>query len=171
MTPRMRLVPSTAELVRAEIHDRAAFARLLGARVPDGWPPGEAADALDWFLERLEAGGPEASGWYGFYGIVLEGEPDAPVLVGGGGSLGPPVDGSAEIGYSLMPVFQNRGYATEMMAAINEWLAADPRVARITAETAVDNEPSQRVLARLGFAHVGPGREPGTLAFERSALP
>jgi [ribosomal protein S5]-alanine N-acetyltransferase len=105
----MRLVASTAELVRAEIEDHRAFGELVGARVPEGWPPGEAADALPWFLEKLEAAGPEGSGWYGFYGIVTEGEVDAPVLVGGGGSLAPPRDGEVEIGYSLMPNFQGRG--------------------------------------------------------------
>ncbi|HEX8024822.1 MAG TPA: GNAT family N-acetyltransferase, partial [Candidatus Limnocylindrales bacterium] len=163
----MRLVPSTPELVRAEIHDHGELARLLDARVPPGWPPGEAADALPWFLERLTQGGPEVSGWYGYYGIVVDpaAEPDAPVLVGGGGTVGPPEDGTVEIGYSLMPAFEHRGYATEMMARVLEWLAADPRIERITAETVADNAPSQRVLARLGFQETGPGRDPGSRAF------
>lgn len=167
----MRLVASMAELVRAEIHDHAELARLLGARVPGGWPPGEAADALPWFLERLEQGGPRASGWYGFYAIVVdpEAEADAPVLVGGGGTVGPPQGGAVEIGYSLMPAFHHRGYATEMMAAVIDHVSSDARVERVTAETIADNGPSQRVLDRLGFHPVGPGREPGTLAFERPA--
>src|SRR5216110_2414704 len=114
----MRLVASTAELVRAEINGHQEFGRLLGARVSPSWPPGDAAGALPWFLERLEEGGPEVSGWFGFYGIVVAGEPDAPVLVGGGGSLGPPAGGEVEIGYSLMDEFQGAGYATEMMTAI-----------------------------------------------------
>ena len=170
-TARMRLVPSTPALVRAEIHDHAELARLLGARVPEGWPPGEAADALPWFLERLEEGGAEASGWYGYYGVVVdvEAEADAPVLVGGGGTVGPPDAGAVEIGYSVMPEFHHRGYATEMMAAVIDRVSSDPRVQRITAETVADNAPSQRVLDRLGFRAVGPGREPGTLAFERPA--
>jgi len=170
-TARMRLVPSTVEIVRAEIEDHAELARLLEARVPAGWPPGEAADALPWFLERLQAGGPEASGWYGYYGIVVDpaAEPEAPMLVGGGGTVGPPKEGVVEIGYSLLPAFEHRGYATEMMASVVEWLETDPRIERIRAETVAGNAPSQRVLERLGFRPAGPGREPKTLAFERPA--
>jgi ribosomal-protein-alanine N-acetyltransferase len=162
----MRLVPSTAELVRAEIDDHAAFGRLLGATVPAGWPPGEAADALPWFLARLEEGGPAASGWYGFYGIVEE-EGATPVLAGGGGSLGPPEGGHVEIGYSLIDAFQRRGYATEMMTAIIDWIGRDPRVSKVVAETDEANEPSRRLLARLGFEAVGTGREPRSLHFAR----
>ena len=164
-TPRMRLVASTAELVRAEIGDRPEFGRLLDAAIPPDWPPDEAADALPWFLERLEAA-PGDSGWYGYYGIALEGVSDAPVLVGGAGSLGPPVDGEAEIGYSMLPAYQGLGFATEMVGAIVEWLRRDPRVRRITADTALDNVPSRRLLSRLGFTEAGPGREPGSIVYE-----
>jgi ribosomal-protein-alanine N-acetyltransferase len=169
-TPRLRLVASTVELVRAEIEDHQRFGRLLGARVPAGWPPGEAADALRWFLERLEHADPADAGWYGFYAIVVHGEPDSPVLVGGGGTLGPPIDGRVEIGYSLMPEFHGRGYATEMMAAVVEWIERDSRVRRIEAETAADNAPSRRLLDRLGFEESGPGREPETLRYRRTTV-
>jgi [ribosomal protein S5]-alanine N-acetyltransferase len=163
----MRLVPSTAELVRAEIEDRSEFARLLDARIPSAWPTDEAADALPWFLERLEGADPRDIGWYGFYGVVVAGADDAPVLVGGGGTLGPPVEGIVEIGYSVLPSFQRQGYATEMMTAIVEWVARDPRILQITAETATDNVPSRRLLSRLGFREAGPGREPDTVAYMR----
>jgi len=164
----MRLVASTAELVRAEIHDRPEFARLLGARVPSAWPTEEAADALPWFLERLEQAGPDGIGWHGFYGVVVAGLDEAPVLVGGGGSLGPPVEGDVEIGYSVLPAYQRQGYATELMTAVVDWLGRDPRVARITAETAAGNVPSRRLLSNLGFHEAGPGREPDGLVYIRT---
>ena len=169
-TPRLRLVASTAELVRAEIGDHPTFGRLLGARVPSGWPPGEAADALPWFLARLEQADPADAGWYGFYAIVVHGEPDSPVLAGGGGTLGPPIDGRVEIGYSLLPEFHGRGYATEMMAAILEWIERDARVNRIEADTATDNAPSRRLLDRLGFEESGPDSEPETLRYRRTTV-
>lgn len=167
-TARMRLVASTAELVRAEIGDRPAFARRLGARIPRDWPPTETADALAWFLERLEASDPGDPGWYGFYGVVVEGEDDVPVLVGGGGSLGPPVDGGVEVGYSLLPAFQRRGYATEMMSAIIEWIEHDGRVRSVRAETGSENVASRRLLSRLGFRDDGVGRESGAVVYKRT---
>jgi len=166
----LRLVPATATTVRAEIEDHAKLGRLLSASIPVDWPPGEAADALPWFLERLAQADPGDAGWYGFYAIVTSGEPDAPVLVGGGGTLGPPVGGRAEIGYSLLPAYQGRGYATELMAAVIGWIERDPRVRRIEAETAADNGPSRRLLGRLGFGEAGPGREPQTLLFRRGTV-
>jgi ribosomal-protein-alanine N-acetyltransferase len=163
----MRLVASTAELVRVEIRDQTELARLLDARVPAGWPTDEAADALPWFLERLEGADPQDIGWYGFYGVVTTGVDDAPVLVGGGGSLGPPVEGSVEIGYSVLPAFQRQGYATEMMTAVVEWVSGDPRVREIMAETAADNVASRRLLQRLGFHEAGAGREPDAMRYLR----
>jgi ribosomal-protein-alanine N-acetyltransferase len=165
-TARMRLVASTAELVRSEIFDRAAFAIALEAEVPSDWPPDEAADPLPWFLERLERSDPTDAGWYGFYGVAVDG--GAPVLVGGGGSLGPPVGGSVEIGYSVLPGFQRRGYAFEMMSAIIDWIAADSRVREITAETDTANVASRNLLGRLSFVEAGPGREIGSIGFSRS---
>lgn len=164
-TSRMRIVASTAELVRAEIGDPSEFARLLSARVPPNWPPTEAADALPWFLERLEASGPRDPGWYGFYGVVVEGEDDIPVLVGGGGSLGPPVDGGVEVGYSVLLAFRRRGYAMEMMSAIIEWIELDPRVRSVRAETDSENIASRRLLSRLSFREDGVGQEARSIAY------
>jgi hypothetical protein len=36
---RLKLIPATVALARAEIGDRGEFARLLGASVPANWPP------------------------------------------------------------------------------------------------------------------------------------
>jgi RimJ/RimL family protein N-acetyltransferase len=163
----VRLVPSRAKLVRAEISDRPRFARLIGAEVPPDWPPAEAADALPWFLEQLEAAGPDGIGWFGFYGVAVR-APDAPVLVGAGGSMGRPEDGLVEVGYSILPAFQRQGYATEMMSAVVAWLCRQTGVRHVRAETADDNSASRALLVRLGFAEREPGRDPGTTAFELS---
>lgn len=163
----MRLVASTVELVRSEAADREAFARALEAVVPPDWPPDEAADALPWFLEHLERAEGRDAGWYGFYGVVVDAS--EPVLVAGGGTLGPPVDGLVEIGYSVLPAFQRRGYALEMMTAIVDWIGGDPRVTGITAETGAANLPSRDLLGRLGFAETGPGRDAESLRYARTS--
>jgi RimJ/RimL family protein N-acetyltransferase len=58
-----------------------------------------------------------------------------------------------------------------MMTAILDWIAEDPRVTRIVAETDEGNAPSQRLLTRLGFVRVGTGREPNSLRFARDVGP
>jgi RimJ/RimL family protein N-acetyltransferase len=55
------------------------------------------------------------------------------------------------IGYSLMPEFRGRGFATRSVELIARWAFDSVRVARLIAGTAPGNEGSQRVLQRAGF--------------------
>jgi len=167
-TVRMRLVPATVALARAEQTDRTEFARLLSATVPDDWPPEILADALPIFLEWIEAA-PERVGWYVWYAMMRASHEAQDMLAGDVGDIliasvgfkGPPQDGTVEIGYSVLPQFQSQGYATEMVRALIDWAFVQPGVARIVAETAEDNVPSMRLLSRLGFARTKPAVEPG----------
>ena len=63
--------------------------------------------------------------------------------------------GEAEIGYGIAPSRQGRGAARGAVAAVIAWARADPRIKRVTADTSVDNGPSQRVLQGNGFSRVG----------------
>jgi len=116
-TARLKLVPATVALMRAEVGDRVEFARMLGAVVPDNWPPEMLADALPWFLGQLQ-GTPDGVGWYCWYGLAAGGRLATPVLVAGGGFKGPPQEGSVELGYSVLPQFQGRGYASELVEGL-----------------------------------------------------
>jgi RimJ/RimL family protein N-acetyltransferase len=161
-TARLNLVASTAHLARAELHDRDAFARGLGASVPENWPPETLADALPLFLELAEAN-PQWEGWLGWY-AVTSAQPS--VLVGSAGFKGPPDgDGAAEVGYSVLPQFEGRGYATEMAAGLIEWARATGRARAILAQTTEDNIGSRRVLAKLGFVAAGPGEDPDSTLY------
>jgi ribosomal-protein-alanine N-acetyltransferase len=166
-TTRLKLIPATIALARAEIGDRGEFARLLGASVPDNWPPETAADVLPLFLGWLEAA-PDRVGWFGWYALVAGDEAALPVLVGGGGFLGPPRDGVAKMGYSVLPQFQRQGYATEMVRALVNWALGQQGMVRIVAETEWANPASVRVLEKAGFVSVGPTAEPGGTRFELS---
>lgn len=162
-TARMRLVPATVEMLRAEIADRVEFAKLIDAVVPADWPPESAAHALPWFLEQLEIDPIGRAGWLAWYGIVENG-----VLVGGAGFKGPPVDGMVETGYSVLPAYQGLGYATEMVGALVDWAMAQPGVDRVIADTHADNTPSLQLLRKLGFQSIGAGAEVGCIRFERA---
>ena len=62
-TARLKLITATVTLARAEVGDHGEFARLLGASVPDNWPPETLADALPLFLGWPEAT-PDRIGWF-----------------------------------------------------------------------------------------------------------
>ena len=72
-------------------------------------------------------------------------------------------DGTAEIGYGILPDFQNRGYATEAVKAVTVWALSQPNVNTIIAETEADNLASQKVLLNCGFLATGEQGEEGPL--------
>ena len=164
-TGRLKLMPATVDLARAEVDDRHELGRLLGASVPDDWPPESLADALPLFLSWLEAA-PDRVGWFGWYALAADDGTALPVLVASGGFKGPPRDGTVEVGYSVLPKFQGRGYATEIVRALIGWALGQPSVACVVAETEWANPASVRVLSKAGFVPAGPTNAPGGARFE-----
>jgi [ribosomal protein S5]-alanine N-acetyltransferase len=165
ITRRLMLVPASVTLARAELQDRAAFADLLGAVVPGAWPPETTIDALPTFLSWLEAA-PDRIGWFGWYALLRDASDAGPVLVGGGGFLGPPQHGQVQMGYSVLPEFQRRGFATEMVRGLATWAFVQPDVVVIAAETEWANPGSVRVLERCGFHEAGRASDPDGTRFE-----
>ena len=170
VTRRLTLIAATVALARAELCDRAAFADLLGAVVPQSWPPQSAADALPLFLGWLEAA-PQHVGWFGWYALCRDICASGQVLVGGGGFLGPPEDGVVQMGYSVLPEFQRRGYATEMVRGLATWAFVQSGVSVIAAETEWPNPASVRVLERTGFQPAGAATDPAGMRFELRVAP
>jgi ribosomal-protein-alanine N-acetyltransferase len=163
-TARMRLVSGTGELAEAELESRSRLARLLRGKVTEEWPPESVRDVLPCFMESFRAGSAEACWALPWYGLLRTDEED--VLCGSIGFKGPP-DGAGvvEVGYSVLPEYAGREIATGMLAAVTEWAKGNPKVRAIEAETLPDNMASIRVLEKVGFIDVGPGRERGTVRF------
>jgi len=127
------------------------FAWLLDeAEAPRGLtqPPGgvDQAAVYRWLRRELrERGG------RGQWLMVAHGE-----VVGLCGRKGVPNEaGEVEIGYGVAPVRRRLGYATRAVGIMIEAARADPAVRVLTAQTALNNRPSQRVLETNGFAAVG----------------
>jgi len=79
---------------------------------------------------------------------------DQGIIVGDMGFKGPPdYCGAVEIGYQIMPDYQNRGYATEGVELLLAF-AFQKGVEKIEAEVLKSNLPSMRVLEKLGFIFV-----------------
>jgi len=167
---RLDLIPATLECIEAELEAPAHLGRLLSVEVPASWPPGEYDRAAILFLRDRLVESPEAIGWYGWYAIQRGASGRPGILVGAGGFFGPPAsDGVVELGYSIVPEFQARGLATEMVRALVAFALGNPGVKRVIAHTIPANAASIRVLERCGFRPGGPGRKPGTVRYERAA--
>ena len=157
---------ATIDLARAEIEDRDKFSALLKADVPDNWPPEILSDALSWFLQQLETNH-DSQGWFGWYVLYSNETLPQPTLVGSIGFKGPPQkDNTVEIGYSVLPQFHGKGYATEMINGLVHWAFSHAEVSRIIAETTPNNIPSVRVLDKTGFTPLGKGNETTGVLYE-----
>ncbi|HKP74213.1 MAG TPA: GNAT family N-acetyltransferase [Longimicrobiaceae bacterium] len=164
-TARLELVGCTPELLRAEGDDRARFAALLEAAVPESWPPElYDEDARQWTLRAVEET-PDAAGWWMYY--VVGDEPGGRELVGVVGYKGPPTeDGTVEVGYGILPEYRRRGYAVEATRALIGRAFGFPQVTRVVAETYPHLVPSLGVMGRCGLTFAGDGSEEGVVRYE-----
>ena len=60
-----------------------------------------------------------------------------------------------DIGFSFFPEYWSQGYALESARAVMRHAREALRLGRILAITTVDNEPSMRLLGKLGFRPEG----------------
>ncbi len=162
-TNRLELIAATLDHVCAELESAERLASLLKAYVEPGWPPGEYdRDAQEFFRDRLKEGGAAVIGWYGWYALRHGNADQAPVLVGAGGYFGPPSEeGVVEIGFSIMPAWQNNGYATELAEMLIKNAFTDGRVLKVIAHTTPTNLASRKVLEKCGFNYVCREEESG----------
>lgn len=150
-TDRLLLVALTLDLARHALLGCGGLERRLGAslpgiRVPRDWPLPAFAGILPVLTADLEAV-PELARWTRL--IVTR---KRPTLIGEIGFKSPPgPTGTVDVGYSILPAFRGRGFATEATRAAVGWAIGEPGVERVTADTLLDNLASQRVLAACGF--------------------
>lgn len=87
--------------------------------------------------------------WYTNWNIYLH---ETGFMIGGIMVKGEPNEqGEVEIGYGINPLYQNRGYMTEAVSALNNWIFTNKEVKCIVAETDRTNIASHRVLINNGF--------------------
>jgi ribosomal-protein-alanine N-acetyltransferase len=165
-TGRLRMVAITVAMLDCERHKDASLADLLGARVTAEWPPEHwEAHVLDFIQKQIEDD-ERTAGWNRY--VLLKGKFwEEPTLIGCVGGFAKP-KGDVEIGYSTLPEFQRRGYATEAARALVEVLFADEQVLSVSAQTFPSLPESIKVMERCGMRFVGDGDDAGTVRYRKS---
>ncbi|HEX4859488.1 MAG TPA: GNAT family N-acetyltransferase [Usitatibacteraceae bacterium] len=164
-TARLDLIGADTRSLTADLDGASALARAVDAVVPDEWPPEHYdADAVRWMLEALKSV-PGDSAWRSYY-IALRNPANATrTLIGTCGFKGVPDGlGCIELGYSVLPDHQRKGYASEAVLGLID-LARRHGARKVAAETYPDLVASIRVMEKCGLRFLGPGSEPGTIRY------
>jgi len=123
--------------------DRAAFAQRMGSPAPGGWP--EFPEAVGFTIDRLLSHPFEADWWMHYF--LVNG-----LIVGSGGYVGRPKKRVAEIGYEIAPGFRGRGLGLGAASALTEQAFDSGEVESVIAHTLPVENPSTKVLQRLGYS-------------------
>lgn len=159
---RLNLIASTRELINKDLEGPAELAEALGVATPKDWPPelyGPAA--MRFALMQLDD--PAEAGW-SFWYLINNDDPGE--LVGICGFKGrPDMQGSVEIGYSVIRAFQRQGFATDAVTALVGWAFSHHNVNEVCAETFPFLRQSIGVLEKNGFKLSGAGSEAGVVRY------
>jgi RimJ/RimL family protein N-acetyltransferase len=91
--------------------------------------------------------------WVGYISVAGD------VPVGGGAFVGPPKDSCVEIAYFTLPASQGQGYAGQTAAGLVAIARAHDPAVKLKAFTLMEDNPSVRILRRLGFAIIGTAQD------------
>jgi RimJ/RimL family protein N-acetyltransferase len=155
-TERLDLFPLDVRALDAWVAGDVPLLReLTGAGFQTVAPP-----LLDEDLRMLRdmAAGAGESWYWAVWAFVLR---ESLAVVGAGGcGTGPDAQGVIVFGYSIYPVYQRRGFATEASGALVDWYFTDPRVRVVRATVPPHHTPSVRVVEKCGLVRVGADVDP-----------
>lgn len=166
LTMRLCMVAITPLMLAAEKLADGSVGKLLHARLTAEWPPEHwEPHVLDFILKQVEDDA-ATMGW-NRYVLLPDARGPGRRLIGCVGGFRKP-EGDVEIGYSTLPEFQRRGYATEAAVALVEWLLTREGVRSVSAQTFPHLPESIKVMERCGMHFVGNGDEEGTVRYRRA---
>lgn len=111
-----------------------------------GWNPYSTMESCSEFVHEIVSGYESDSDAYGW---IIEADNIPVGEIGAYGYL--TEDRSIEIGYSIFREFWGKGYATEALSLVLDFLKDIREIETVRAWTATDNQKSERVLLKNGF--------------------
>ena len=85
---------------------------------------------------------------FGLYGVERK---ESPGLIGISGLVKREFLDDVDVGFALLPDFRGKGYAYEASAAVVSYARDSLGLTRLLAITSIDNDPSIRLLEKLGL--------------------
>lgn len=145
-TERLNLITFTVEMMEAFLKGNIEVEKIIPYKVAPEYPLDVYKQLFEYKINRFKKY-PEENEWEG---IIIHKE-DNTIMGDMGFKGGPNKDGVIDIGYSIVPSYRGKGYATEMGKAMVEWGLSQPKVKKVVATCNPDNFASIRVLEKIGF--------------------
>jgi len=164
VTPRLALIAITPEMLTSEKNGDGRLSELIQCVIPTDWPLKDwEPHVFDFLLTQL-AEHPEQLGWPRYVSFVPPG--GRRTLIGTLGAFSRATAAAeCEIGYSILPLYEGRGFATEAARALIDYLRRDERVTSVIAHTFPSIPGSIRVMEKCGMVFDGDGEEAGTIRY------
>ncbi|MBW4616208.1 MAG: GNAT family N-acetyltransferase [Desmonostoc vinosum HA7617-LM4] len=144
----VKIVPCSVAHIEKLIAGADAFLTAYGLQVADGYLP--FAGALDYSLKMMQT----SQTWSPWLPYLLVFDPQQ-ILVGFGGFKSvPDFQRTVEIGYSVAPNYQGRGFATSMVEQLMKIAFTSELVECVCAHTLAQPSASTRVLEKCGMTRV-----------------
>ncbi len=151
----IEIVPCSIEHLEKLIEGADAFSKTYELQVIDGYLPNEFKGVLQHSLNQMKT----AQIWHPWLCYLFVFRPGA--LVGLGGFKSVPDDNrTVEIGYSVAPQYQSKGFATSAAKQLIEIAIATKLVDCVCAHTLAGPNASTRVLKKCGMTKVSESIDP-----------
>lgn len=144
-TERLKIITFTVEMMEAFLKGNNEIEKITPYKVAPGYPLEVYKQFFEYKIDRFRKF-PNENDWEG---IIIHKEDN--MIMGDMGFKGGPEEGIINIGYSIVPSYQGKGYATEMGKAMVGWGLSQPNVKTVIATCDTDNFASKKVLEKIGF--------------------
>ncbi|SDJ85655.1 GNAT family N-acetyltransferase [Sediminibacillus albus] len=145
-TERLQMQTLTIDMMEAVSKGAAALEKTVPYKVSPEWPLDVYQQFFPYKIDRFRKF-PAENNWEG---VIID-KSENMIIGDMGFKGGPNGEGIVDIGYSIVPSYRGRGYATEMGKAMVEWALDQPDVKKVMASCDPDNIASIRTLEKIGF--------------------
>lgn len=148
-TKRLQVITFEVAMIKALLEGAKELEKMIGYAVPADYPMDVYKQFFPYKIDRFSKL-PEENKWEG---LIIDSE-TATVIGDIGYKRGPNDKGEIDLGYSILPDYQGRGFATEAAAGMVAWGLKQPGVEKIIATCSPENKASIRVLQKAGLQQV-----------------
>lgn len=149
-TERLRMITLTDEMMEAVLKGKGELEKIIPYGVDPDWPLAVYKELFPYKINKFQKS-PQENEWEG--AIILKEENR--IIGDMGFKGGPNHEGAIDIGYSIVPGYRGKGYATEMGLAMVEWGLEHDNVRSVVATCFPTNLASVRVLEKIGLERNG----------------